>query len=89
MYLTRTLGKNGLSVNWSKFGDIPVHGDSLVGKADGNIRFYFENVDGFVVPTNKNTKKTKNNNNKQTYLSNLFFQIGSRYLQWRRNQTTI
>ena len=49
-----------------------MHGDNLVGKADGNIRFYFENVDGFVVPTNKNSKKTKYNNNKQTYLSNLF-----------------
>ena len=32
---------------WSRFEDIPVHGDALVGKADHVIQFYFENVDGF------------------------------------------
>ena len=67
--------KNGSSRNWSKFGDIPVHGDTLVGKADSNIRFYFENVDGFVIPTNKNTKKSKINNSKQTYLAHLFSRL--------------
>ena len=67
--------KNGPSRKWRKFKDIPVHENTLVGKAEGNIRFYFENVDGFVVPTNKNTKISKINNNKQTYLSNLFSRL--------------
>ena len=68
----KTKGKLG---KWSRFEDIPVHGDALVGKPDDCFRFYFENVDGFVPPTNQ-TKKHKINN-KQTYLSQLLLRLDS------------
>ena len=46
----------GRMSKWSKFEDVPVHGDTLIGKPDNCLRFYFENVDGFVIPSNQ-TKK--------------------------------
>ena len=52
-----------------------MHGDTLVGKPDNCMRFYFENVDGFVIPANQ-TKKTKLNN-KQTYLRQLLLRLDS------------
>lgn len=42
--------------------DIPVHVDTLNGKANNMIRILFENVDGFVV-----LDKTDKNNNKNKY----------------------
>ena len=38
--------------HWTKFADVPVHGDALAGKADGDCRFFFENIDGFGVNVN-------------------------------------
>ena len=65
-----TKGKLG---KWSKFEDVPVHGDKLTGKPDDCIRIYFENVDGFVVPDNQNKKN--NINNKQNYLRQLLLRL--------------
>ena len=66
---------DGTQVNqhrWSQLSDVPVHGDPLVGKDTSTVRFFYENVDGFVLPSKKNSKLKKfNNNNKQKFLSNL------------------
>ena len=62
-----------MSGKWSKFEEVPVHGDSLVGKPDGCLRIYFENVDGFVIPSN--CIKNNNQNNKQTYLRQLLSRL--------------
>ena len=59
---------------WSKFRDIPVHGDPVTGKATNNIRIYFENVDGFVSPDGKLHNKHKNKF-KQKYLSLLMSRL--------------
>ena len=59
---------------WNQFKDIPVHGDSFTGKANNTFRFYFENVDGFVVPDGNINKKHKNKY-KQNYLSLLLFRL--------------
>ena len=58
------------SGKWSRFEDIPVHGDAVVGKPDNCFRIYFENVDGFVAPTTQ-TRTFRTLNNKQTYLTHL------------------
>ena len=63
----------GKSGKWSKFEDVPVHGDKLTGKPEDCIRLYFENVDGFVIPSNQ-IKKNKINN-KQTYLRQLLLRL--------------
>ena len=59
---------------WSQFKDIPVHGDPVTGKANNTFRFYFENVDGFVVPDGNINKKHKNKY-KQKYLSLLLSRL--------------
>lgn len=49
---------------WSKFQDVPVHGDPLSGKPAHTTRIYFENVDGFIIQEGirkKNIKITTNN----------------------------
>ena len=66
----KTKGRMG---KWSKFDEVPVHGDSLVGKPDGCFRLYFENVDGFVIPPNQTRKH--NHNNKQTYIRHLLSRL--------------
>ena len=37
--------------DWKQLKDGPVFGNPLGGKEDENIRFYFENVDGFSIDT--------------------------------------
>ena len=59
---------------WSQFKDIPVHGDPVTGKVNNTFRFYFENVDGFVVPDGNANKKHKNKH-KQIYLSLLLSRL--------------
>ena len=51
---------------WCKLSDIPVHGDTLTGKANNTIRILFENVDGFVVPDKTGKKRIKININNCT-----------------------
>ena len=46
--------------HWTKFADVPVHGDALAGKADGDCRFFFENIDGFGVNVNNSKLSDKN-----------------------------
>ena len=53
--------------DWKHLKDIPVFGDPLGGKDDDNIRFYFENVDGFSIDTKNHPGKNK----KLNYLTNL------------------
>ena len=65
---------NKRSGKWSKFKDIPVHGDPIIGKENHMIRFYFENVDGLVLPM-KNNNKQLIKNDKQTYLNQLFSRL--------------
>ena len=60
---------------WSRFEDIPVHGDALVGKADHVIRFYFENVDGFRFSSHNDKYKKHKINNKQRFLNHLFSRL--------------
>ena len=45
---------------WVKLSDIPVHGDALGGKADGDCRLLFENIDGFGVKVQCTNKSNKN-----------------------------
>ena len=59
-----------LEDKWFKLSDIPVHGDTLTGKSNNIIRFFFENVDGFVVRGKKKNRCNKNKH-KQCYLNNL------------------
>ena len=56
---------------WTNFSDVPVHGDKLTGKADNNIRLYFENIDGFGV----DEKKSPLLNKDVTYFNNLLKRI--------------
>ena len=59
---------------WSKFEDVPVHGDPLSGKATHTTRIYFENVDGFVIPEVLRKKQHKNKY-KQAYMSQLLSRL--------------
>ena len=59
---------------WSKFQDVPVHGDPLSGKPAHTTRIYFENVDGFIIQEGIRKKKHKNNY-KQSYLSQLLSRL--------------
>ena len=63
---TFTKTYTSLSDKWCKLSDIPVHGDTLTGKANNTIRIFFENVDGFVVPDKTKKKRIKINTNKHT-----------------------
>ena len=46
--------------DWKHLKEIPVFGDPLGGKEEANIRFYFENVDGFSIDTKFHPGKNKN-----------------------------
>ena len=61
-----TRGVNS-SIMWTNFSGIPVHGDKLIGKADNNIRLYFDNIDGFGVDEKKSPLLIKY----MTYFNNL------------------
>ena len=45
---------------WTTFKDIPVHGDPLAGKAEGNIRLWYENIDGFGIGDCEPLSENKN-----------------------------
>ena len=38
------------SDRWCKLSDIPVHGDTVTGKATNTVRILFEDLVGFVIP---------------------------------------
>ena len=59
---------------WTKFHDIPVHGDPITAKADKTIRLYFENVNGFVLPIGHINRQNKNKF-KQKFLSLLMSRL--------------
>ena len=50
---------NSTSGKWCKISDIPVHGDTLTGKSNNIIRILFENVDGFVIPDERDKNQIK------------------------------
>ena len=56
---------------WTKFSDVPVHGDSLAGKPSDTIHVYFENIDGFRV----DPKQSLRNNKNLTYYNNLITRL--------------
>ena len=53
---------------WTLLGDIPVHGDDIKEKEEGNVRFYFENVDGLSINIRK---PVDNHNDKIKYFNTL------------------
>ena len=74
-YHYRTNEQTRPSRKWCELSNIPVHGDTLFGKANNTIRTLFENVDGLAVP-DKTDKNDKNKNiYKQSYLDNLFSRL--------------
>ena len=58
------------SDKWCKLSDIPVHGDTLTGKANNTIRILFKNTHSIVIPDN--TEKNNKNKYKKSYLNNIF-----------------
>ena len=57
---------------WTLLEDIPVHGDDILQKKEDNVRFYFENIDGFSVNIQK---PAVNNNDKITYFNSLLSRL--------------
>ena len=57
---------------WTLLEDIPVHGDEIKSKHEDNVRFYFENIDGFSVNI---SKQVYNNNDKIKYFNSLLSRL--------------
>ena len=62
---------NDLSAQWTKMGDIPVHGDPMRAKDDTSVRVYFENIDGFKLRITQKLTKNVTTNYFNTIMSKL------------------